>query len=1147
MSFSILDDYLRLRLAAFRTFFLGMQLLDWGAPDCSVCYARRLLYGGACILSFAIIGMMCVGIYMGFDHFVGERQQRFMIQRDLLKGEVDRYPLLLRQLVVGYETIDHRQVLHDLSWERYQQLLQQQNNVMVTDREIAVTPFTVLSTLTGKQDSDSLAMLLRLVQEMSRLPFIHVRESNSPVSGFAYSVDHRFFAVTPPLSAIALHDVKQNGVPLEIAKKISGIEAEILKYSEQELLDQSRVVWVPLSFDSITGEPVLHIAKPVFNQGKRVAVVVFTLSFLQFERLFQQSRHDSDFLVIAQDHYALFGLAATKAREASWAKRLRAVPDFVIERANNRGLFVYYAGAFFITQKIAGPDWVAVHVFDWFAVIQYLRKELWISVAVLFVLLCILWGFVVLLDRIVLAAMQRKSLAVYESEAFNRTVLAMAPVGLAVLDPVKQVILMQNEIACGLTGLQAGDGGGFYCLLLDNTPFSVGLNKDCKPPVLRKEVAACAADGRQVELVADLTWARYQDQDVVFCALTDITERKSAEKLLEKARQLADEANKAKSMFLAMMSHEIRTPLHGALGNLELLEGEDLSAPQRARLITIRHAFDALLVLINNILDLSKIGAQELKLELMPVRVGELIERCAQIFSPLLERKGLYFYCLIDPRLFALWELDGHRLSQVIMNLLSNAVKFTQAGAITLYATADESHPGASRITLSVADSGVGIPACRQAAVFDFYMQADEGVARHFGGSGLGLSLCKRLLELAGGSISLESKEGEGSIFTIELPSVKMAEIAEPKYPDSALCVSEVWVVCKLPAWRDILLEQVKLQLPEVDVGWAESVDELSGDEPHGMSHKVLLIAHYESSLPLDCQPGQLSGMYHIVVVSSDGPLCPETRDGITYVTSLSYTALGHTLAACAYRQDMALPIPHQQYQALNSKQGVRVLIAEDDETNCLLLEHQLHALGYTQVDSVSDGQQALISCLQQSYDIVITDLYMPVMGGQDLLKAMRQFGIATPLLVNTANAYDDWRVEGEDFAAVLQKPLTIAQLGQTLGRVLCVSGAEMPDPGAQLPETLRDATLEKVFLASWESDRGQLQNAVESGDFKRFEHCLHKVKGGLFVMNESLALQACEALQRLLRSGETIQISALLSDFMLIMSDVVSRYKGHA
>ncbi|MGL4604001.1 MAG: histidine kinase dimerization/phospho-acceptor domain-containing protein, partial [Iodobacter sp.] len=625
---------------------LAAQPIDNLQPDRSVRYARRFLYAGACLCSFVCIGLMCVGLYMSFDHFVDERQQLFLMQRDLLKTEVDRYQALMRQLVQAYETIDPQQERRATSPERYQQRLIQQNNVLITDREMTVTPFSVFSDLTKNQDSNSLSMLLRLTQEMSRFSLVRVGESDTTMSGFVYSTDRRFLAVTPPLSASVLQYAKQSGVQVEINRQIARVEAEMSKYTEQELLHKCCVIWVPISRSPVTGELILQIAKPAFNNGKRTAVVVLTIPFLQFERLFQQSKHLSNFLVVAQDHYTLFGLDATMAREANWAKILRAAPE-VLEHANEHVQLAYKNGTFIFTQQIAGPEWVAVYVFDWPRVIRYLHKELWISGAVLFVLLCLLWCFVILLDRIVLAAMQKKTREVYESELFNRTVLAMAPVGLAVLDPLKNIVLLQNEIAHGLATQPSDEENAFYRMLLDEVHSSVMENSDYKQIALRKDITAQTEDRGLVELVADLSWVRYQNQDVVLCALTDITERKRAEKLLKEASQLADEANKAKSAFLAMMSHEIRTPLHGALGNIELLEGEVLSAAQRARLITIRRAFDALLVLINNILDLSKIEAHELKLERIPVCFGELLEHCAQTFSPLIANKGLQFHCLI--------------------------------------------------------------------------------------------------------------------------------------------------------------------------------------------------------------------------------------------------------------------------------------------------------------------------------------------------------------------------------------------------------------------------------------------------------------------------------------------------------------------
>ncbi|MBY0444414.1 MAG: response regulator, partial [Burkholderiales bacterium] len=369
------------------------------------------------------------------------------------------------------------------------------------------------------------------------------------------------------------------------------------------------------------------------------------------------------------------------------------------------------------------------------------------------------------------------------------------------------------------------------------------------------------------------------------------------------------------------------------------------------------------------------------------------------------------------------------------------------------------------------------------------------------------------------------------------------AEQVEAILPDSELFVNEVVLVCKSPAWESSLLNQLKFQLPSVACSVVNLL-ELADIDLLESDHKILLIAHHEACLPSDYLSDQLRGFKQIIVVSFDGPLHPEIREGIIYVTSLNRAALGHAIISCAYRLDMALSIFHQEVRVLNSRQEVKILIAEDDETNRLLLEHQLNALGYMHVDSVSDGQQALNYCLQQNYDLVITDLYMPIMGGQALLKALRQSAITTPVLVNTANAYDDWRAEGEDFAAILQKPLSITQLGQTLGRILHLSIPEMASVEIGLPETIRNTELQIVFLASWDIDQLSLQNAADAQDLQRFERCLHKIKGGLLVLGEQFALKACEDLQQQLRSNDFSLINPLLSEFLSIMAKIVSQYK---
>ena len=261
--------------------------------------------------------------------------------------------------------------------------------------------------------------------------------------------------------------------------------------------------------------------------------------------------------------------------------------------------------------------------------------------------------------------------------------------------------------------------------------------------------------------------------------------RQTAE--LREANARLEESSRLKSEFLANMSHELRTPMNAIIGFSELLADTSLSAEQDEFCRTIRQAASSLLTLINDILDLAKIEAGKLDLELVPSDLDELLAGVRAIFSLVTKEKGILLRVERDPRLPTRLRADGHRLRQVLVNLLGNAVKFTDQGGVELLVELvgpeDRGQESPVRLRFAVRDSGIGIPASRLDAVFEKFTQADGSTTRRFGGTGLGLAICRQLVELMGGNILVESREGVGSTFSFEIELAAVSEEAEAAIP----------------------------------------------------------------------------------------------------------------------------------------------------------------------------------------------------------------------------------------------------------------------------------------------------------------------------------------------------------------------------
>ncbi len=273
-------------------------------------------------------------------------------------------------------------------------------------------------------------------------------------------------------------------------------------------------------------------------------------------------------------------------------------------------------------------------------------------------------------------------------------------------------------------------------------------------------------------------------------------------KRLRRARDAADRANAAKTEFLAQMSHEIRTPLNGVLGMASSLRDTPLNRDQSKMVGTIAASGDLLLSVVNDVLDLSKIEADEIELEAIDLSLTQLIDWTVSAYRAACEEKGLSLDIAIEPGLSDWHKGDPTRLKQILSNLVANAIKFTPAGSISLSVRGGPSErAGIDRIEICVADTGIGIPDQKRASIFKPFTQADSSTTRAYGGSGLGLSICYRLAELMDGDIRVDSREGAGSVFTVSLhlerttapaEAAPAPEAAEPTRTLTALVVDDV-------------------------------------------------------------------------------------------------------------------------------------------------------------------------------------------------------------------------------------------------------------------------------------------------------------------------------------------------------------------
>lgn len=497
------------------------------------------------------------------------------------------------------------------------------------------------------------------------------------------------------------------------------------------------------------------------------------------------------------------------------------------------------------------------------------------------------------------------------------------------------------------------------------------------------------------------------DSEILSAKVAVFAELFKKNKELEFAREIAVKANEAKSKFLAIISHEIRNPISGIIGLADLLLDTELSEEQRAYSESIVGSSQNVLTIINDLLDLSKIEANKLKLEESEFSLRQVIEQLTTLFSSILKNKHLEFAIFINPNLPSVVKGDSVRVHQILTNLISNAVKFTEHGTITVSVNLAQETEKEVVIKFIVSDTGKGIAKANQALLFEPYVQEDLSVTRKFGGTGLGLSICKKLVELMHGEISLESEIGQGARFSFTIKLIKISDSGKNSIDETtALNGSSSILLGNTSIFATTLAEQV--------VAWKatcqqiESIDELAKilanplviqttspiviwnierinsqtsflleriNSLPGISSTILLIPFWEQTY-LSKLPLREKNIY------LTKPLQPSKLfEQLKKINSNIKTS--QTTSSTKFSK----PISQENLDRI-------ILVVEDDEVIQMIIKKQLKQIG-CDFDIVRTGQEALEALKNKVYDLVLLDFNLPDTTGFSILLKIRQENIS--------------------------------------------------------------------------------------------------------------------------------------------------------